>query len=175
MFSRHFCFKAGRKKREREKGMLQRNKFWLRLFLEGQYVAVRWTGHHSESMSENEGARARTGSPVIKTPLSSLPCWLSDKESAWQSRRHGFDPWSGWISRVTKQLSPCATTIEPVSLEPGNRNHGSPRALEPEIHKRSHCNEKPAHCSWRVALLSAAREKPVQQWGPSTAKYKLIS
>ena len=43
-----------------------------------------------------------------------LPWWLSGKESTCQCRRHGFDPWSGKIARAVEQLSPCATTAEPV-------------------------------------------------------------
>ena len=43
-----------------------------------------------------------------------LPWWLSDKESACQCRRHRFDPWSGKILHAVEQLSPCATTTEPV-------------------------------------------------------------
>nr|XP_058901061.1 zinc finger protein 566-like [Kogia breviceps] len=43
-------------------------------------------------------------------------------------RGHGFNPWSGKIPHTMEQLSPCATTTEPVL---GN--------------KRSHCNEKPVH------------------------------
>ena len=27
---------------------------------------------------------------------------------------HGFEPWSGKISHAAEQLSPCATTTEPV-------------------------------------------------------------
>ena len=82
---------------------------------------------------------------MVKTLLSRLPWRLSGKESGWQCRRHGFDPWSGRIPCAMEQLSPCAATIESVFLEPENHNCRSPRALEPEIHKRSHCNEKPAH------------------------------
>ena len=37
--------------------------------------------------------------------------WLSGKESACQCRRHGFDSWS---RKIPEQLSPCATTTEPV-------------------------------------------------------------
>ena len=36
------------------------------------------------------------------------------KESACQCRGHEFEPWSGKISHATEQLSPCATTTEPV-------------------------------------------------------------
>ena len=40
--------------------------------------------------------------------------WLSGKEYACQGRRYRFDPWSGRIPHVSEQLSPCASTIEPV-------------------------------------------------------------
>ena len=43
-----------------------------------------------------------------------LPWWLSGQESICQCRRHEFDPRSGKIPYTTEQLSPCATTIEPV-------------------------------------------------------------
>ena len=49
-----------------------------------------------------------------KQPNIGLPWWLSDKESACQCRRHRFDPWSGKIPHAMEQLSPCATTTEPV-------------------------------------------------------------
>ena len=40
--------------------------------------------------------------------------WLSGKESTFQCRRHGFNPGSGKIPHAMEQLSPCATTVEPV-------------------------------------------------------------
>ena len=43
-----------------------------------------------------------------------LPWWLSEKESTCQRRRHGFDPWARKIPHAEEQLSPCATTTEPV-------------------------------------------------------------
>ena len=43
-----------------------------------------------------------------------LPWWLSGEESACQGGRHRFHPWSGKIPRAAEQLSPCATTTEPV-------------------------------------------------------------
>ena len=43
-----------------------------------------------------------------------LPWWRSGKESACQCRGHGFEPWSRKISHAAEQLSPCATTTEPV-------------------------------------------------------------
>ena len=47
-----------------------------------------------------------------------LPWWLSGKESTCQGRRHGFNPWSGKIPHAKMQLSPWATTIEPVPCSP---------------------------------------------------------
>ena len=53
-----------------------------------------------------------------------LPRWLSDKESAFQCRRHGFSPWSGscWAAK------PCSTTSEPVHRI---WSYCSPRAQSP--------------------------------------------
>ena len=76
-------------------------------------------------------------------------------KTACQCRRHGFDPWSGKIPHAAEQLSPCATTIEPVlkssgvsTPEPMCHNYRSLRALEPVLcNKRSHHNEKSSHCS----------------------------
>ena len=42
-----------------------------------------------------------------------LPWWVSDKESACQCRRHGFDPWSRKIPHALEQLSLCTTAIDP--------------------------------------------------------------
>ena len=39
---------------------------------------------------------------------------FSGWESACQCRGHGFDPWSRKIPHAMEQLSPCATTTEPV-------------------------------------------------------------
>ena len=38
------------------------------------------------------------------------PWWLSGKESTYQWRRHGFDPWSGKIPYAVEELTPYATT-----------------------------------------------------------------
>ena len=47
-----------------------------------------------------------------------FPGGLSGKDSACQSRRHGFDPWSGKIPYAEEQLSSYATTTEPVLCGP---------------------------------------------------------
>ena len=54
----------------------------------------------------------------------------------------------GKIPQVVGQLSPCATTTEPLRLEPNFCN------------KRSHCNEKPMDHSQRKPTHS--NEEPVQ-------------
>jgi len=33
-------------------------------------------------------------------------------------------------------------------------------SLEPVLHKRSHCNEKPARCNGDQPLLASTKEKP---------------
>ena len=43
-----------------------------------------------------------------------LPWWLRGKESAYNCRRRGFDPWSGKIPQAVEQLSPSGKTAEPV-------------------------------------------------------------
>ena len=43
-----------------------------------------------------------------------LPWWHSGWESACQCRGYGLEPWSGKIPYAAEQLSPCATTTEPV-------------------------------------------------------------
>ena len=43
-----------------------------------------------------------------------LPWWLIGKESAYQCRRHRFNPWPGKIPHVLEPLSLCATATEPV-------------------------------------------------------------
>ena len=49
-----------------------------------------------------------------KNSLKGLPWWLSDKESACQHRRQGFNPCSRKIPRAMEQLSLYTTNIEPV-------------------------------------------------------------
>ena len=45
--------------------------------------------------------------------------WLKGKESACQCRRHEFHLWLGKIRHAVEQLSPSATTTEPVLLSLG--------------------------------------------------------
>ena len=106
---------------------------------------------------------------ILKS-VQELPCWLSGKESACQCRRHEFSPWSGKIPHPAEQLSLCLGAQEPQLL--------SPRATLPKplclramlCNKESHRSEMPHSSS--LALLSTTREKPVQQWRPSTNKEK---
>ena len=43
-----------------------------------------------------------------------LPWWLSGKESAYQYRRHRFNPLSGKIPQAKEQLHPGTKTTESV-------------------------------------------------------------
>ena len=59
----------------------------------------------------------------------------------------GFTP--GWEDSIAmEQLSPCATTTEPIC----------PGACA--LQQGSHCNSKPAHHNEAQTLLSTAREDP---------------
>ena len=55
------------------------------------------------------------------------------KESTFQCRGHGFEPWSGKIPHAAEQLSPCTTITEPARLEPVLLN------------RRGRDDERPAH------------------------------
>ena len=67
-----------------------------------------------------------------------LHWWLSGIGSACQCRRQGFNPWSSMMPPVMEQLTPSATTTEPMY-----HNYWSP--CIPVLHKRSQHSEKPAH------------------------------
>ena len=67
--------------------------------------------------------------PVVKNP---------------PARGHGFNPWSGEIPHAVEELSPCATTTEPVlwirgaaTTEPrdANTEDHAPRARAPRQEK----------------------------------------
>ena len=78
------------------------------------------------------------------------------------------------MPHAIQQLSLWTTTIEPVLQSPGAA--ATEACVEPVLHnKRSNCNEKAAHHNWRVAPLSATREKTVQQWSPSAVKNKYMN
>ena len=105
-----------------------------------------------------------------------LLSWLRGKESACYCRRHGFDPWSGMIPQAVEQLSPCATTTEPVLWSLGTtvtdltcRKHWSTRSrVLPN--KKSHYSEERAHHNERAVPTCQTWEKPVQRQRPSTVK-----
>ena len=81
------------------------------------------------------------GVDFFKMQSQGHPWWISGKESACQCRRHGFgfNPWSEKTPQASEKLSLCAYWSLP--------------ALKPMLcNKRSHHNEKPVHCNWRVAL-----------------------
>ena len=112
-----------------------------------------------------------------------LPWWLSGEETACQCRRHGLDPWSGKIPRATEQRSPGPIAMEPVlGREPGNATT-EPAATTPENRApESPCaQEKPTQREAPKPQLesspplSAAGEKPREQWRPSTAKSQYVN
>ena len=64
----------------------------------------------------------------LRMIIQGLTWWRSGWESACQCRGHRFDPWSGKIPHAAEQLSPCATTTEPVCSRPHMLKLLSPRA-----------------------------------------------
>ena len=48
-----------------------------------------------------------------------LSWWLSGKKSAYQCRRHVFDPWSRKVQHAVEQLSLHTSATEPVRQSPG--------------------------------------------------------
>ena len=77
---------------------------------------------------------------------SGLPWWLSSKETTCQCRRHRFDSWSRKIPYAMEQLSPCATTTEPVRC---NNWNCAPKSLRPT-------REATALGSWRAITESSS-------------------
>ena len=79
----------------------------------------------------------------IKKGIPGSPWWLSGKESACHCKRHGFYPWSGRIPHAMEQLSPRATSMEPVLYRVQELQLLKPWHLElmlPNLpNKRSHC------------------------------------
>ena len=50
---------------------------------------------------------------ALREAYLGLPRWSGGEEFALQCKGRQFDPWSGKIPRVTRELSLCATTTEP--------------------------------------------------------------
>ena len=91
-----------------------------------------------------------------------LPWYLSSKESTCKCRRHGFNPWSGKTPHAAEQLRPCATILSLCSRTQ-ELQLPKPNCLRPVLcNKRSHCNNKPGHYSWRVERRRHSNEDPAQ-------------
>ena len=116
----------------------------------------------------------------FKKCYEGLPWWLSGKESAYQCRRHRFDPWSRdpTCCRATKFM--CFNHWA-YAQEPGSHNYWvhKPQLLKP-VCPRAHGRqqEKPPQCEAHALQLESSpcslqlEKKPSQQWRPSTAMNK---
>ena len=100
---------------------------------------------------------------LVKNNFTVLPWWLLGKKSAYQFRKHGFEPWSGKIQHagratVSMHHNYWACALEPVSHIYWNL-HLSTCSATREVTAmrslRSTTREQP--------LLATAVEKPVQQ------------
>ena len=95
----------------------------------------------------------------LQNTVQGLSWWLSGKESAYQCRRHGFNPWSGRIPTHCRALGPRHHNYWACALEPGSRSCWVrvPQLLKTKPfeavlgNKRSHHSEKRMHCCWRGA------------------------
>ena len=134
-----------------------------------QSSKVQWGQNFSnniKSLDHKTTKRDFPGGAVVKNPPANA------------GRGHGFEPWSGKIPQAAEQLSPCATTTEPVShndwslhtLEPAYHNYWAhvlqllkPACLKTVLcNKRSHRNEKPAHRKEEWPPLTTTRENPTR-------------
>ena len=94
-----------------------------RILLEDPYACVRTRSCERKRLLEwdtflsvhcDTTSICETDKSCTENSKAGLPWWLSGKESACQSRRHGFAPRSRKIPRVMGQLSPGTTASEPV-------------------------------------------------------------
>ena len=113
-----------------------------------------------------------TLSHVVSKRAEELPWWLSGKEYAWHCKREGFHPWCGKISYATEQLSLCTTTLEPVLLEPRNRNcWAQAQLLKPALSKReATAMRSPGSTSREELPLSTTRERLCSKADPAQLK-----
>ena len=65
-------------------------------------------------------------SPHLKNLNLGFLWWYRGKESTCQCKGRGFGPWAEKIPHATGQISPCATTTEPLHLEPELCNNDRP-------------------------------------------------
>ena len=97
---------------------------------------------------------ALRGLAPVQNSICGTSWWSSGWGSTCQWRGHRFAPWPKKVSHATGQLSPCATTTEPVLWN-----------------QRRHHKEKPVHCNQEEKQLEKACQ---QQQRCSTAKKRLI-
>ena len=91
-----------------------------------------------------------------------LPRWSSGEESARQCREHRFDPWSGKIPHTAGQLSPWATTTEPVHP----RAHASQRRKPPKLRSSPSSSQlEEVHTQHRKpSAAKRKKEKKKREW-----------
>ena len=113
----------------------------------------------------------------VKEKAAGLPSWLSGKKSTWQFRVRsliGEDPTYCRAARpVHYSYWPQFQSLRSTTTEPMWCSCWSLSALESVFRpKRSHRNERPMHHDKEWPLLTATREKPLQQQRPNIAKIK---
>ena len=77
--------------------------------------------------------------------------WASLVVQWWRNHLPMKETWVWSLIQEDLMTKPMHHNYWASALEPGNLNYWSPCALEPVLHNnRSHCNEKPAQCNYRV-------------------------
>ena len=89
-------------------------------------IQTRSMGDEGSSLMGAEEASPDASGSLCQRETGGLPWWSTRVDivhpgwtSTGQGRGHEFCPWCGRIPRAWEQLSPCATTIEPVCSSVG--------------------------------------------------------
>ena len=107
----------------------------------------------------------------MKNEIKGLLWWLSGKEPTCQCRRCRFNPWSRKTSHAVKQLSPWATSTEPMCC-----SYWSPCILEPMLHPREATAVKSPSTATREQSHSQQLEKSLcSNEDPAQPKIKSIN
>ena len=101
-------------------------------------LALAWDGLCRSLVKVEWGKQVKVW--CFKVEVGNFPGGTVDKNLP-ANQRTWVQSWSGKISHAAEQLSQCATT------EPMCCTYWSLCALQPMLHKTSHCNEVPRHHS----------------------------
>ena len=108
---------------------------WAQWWLRGSQYTIHPHGGKEVRLPPSHTQSSKT--------LTDFPGGAEDRDLLAKAGDTKLDPQPGKIPRATEQLSPRATTTEPVLCN-----------------KRSHCSEKPTPCNKEKLWFTATRESP---------------